>query len=218
MGLRETAAAALLLVLAACDGSEPRLSLRYGSPHRLLKYFEMPGVTNYTAMALSPDSATLYVGAREVLLALDTSSFPPGPQHQRLLWGAEEEKKRQCIFKGKDPQRDCHNYIKILLQMNSTHLYTCGTSAFSPTCTYIHIPDFSLAQEPSGKVLLEDGKGRCPFDPEYKSTAIIVDGELYTGTVSNFQGSEPTIFRSHGSRPAIKTEVSLNWLQGSYGV
>uniref|UniRef100_A0A8D2LMZ6 Semaphorin 4B n=1 Tax=Varanus komodoensis TaxID=61221 RepID=A0A8D2LMZ6_VARKO len=97
--------------------------------------------------------------------------------------------------------------------MNSTHLYTCGTSAFSPTCTYIHIPDFSLAQEPSGKVLLEDGKGRCPFDPEYKSTAIIVDGELYTGTVSNFQGSEPTIFRSHGSRPAIKTEVSLNWLQ-----
>uniref|UniRef100_A0A8D2LLL5 Semaphorin 4B n=1 Tax=Varanus komodoensis TaxID=61221 RepID=A0A8D2LLL5_VARKO len=165
------------------------------------------GFTNYTAMALSPDSATLYVGAREVLLALDTSSFPPGPQHQRLLWGAEEEKKRQCIFKGKDPQRDCHNYIKILLQMNSTHLYTCGTSAFSPTCTYI---------VRTGRVLLEDGKGRCPFDPEYKSTAIIVDGELYTGTVSNFQGSEPTIFRSHGSRPAIKTEVSLNWLQGSH--
>ena len=34
-------------------------------------------------------------------------------------------------------QTDCFNYIKILLQMNSTHLYVCGTYAFSPTCAYI---------------------------------------------------------------------------------
>lgn len=34
-------------------------------------------------------------------------------------------------------QRDCHNYIKMLLQLNSTHLYTCGTCAFSPACAYI---------------------------------------------------------------------------------
>lgn len=40
------------------------------------------------------------------------------------------------------------------------------------------------------------------------------DGELYTGTVSKFQGNEPTILRSLGSRPPIKTESSLNWLQG----
>ncbi|XP_062998835.1 semaphorin-4B [Elgaria multicarinata webbii] len=220
MGLRTAAAALLLLLLelAACEEPVPRLSLRYGSPHRRLSHFEMPGITNYTTMMLSPDGGLLYVGARETLLALNTSSFSPGPQHRNLLWGAEEEKKRQCIFKGKDAQRDCHNYIKILLQLNDTHLYTCGTSAFSPTCTYINIPDFSLKREVSGKLLLEEGKGRCPFDPEYKSTAIIVDGELYTGTVSNFQGNEPTIFRSHGSRPAIKTENSLNWLQDPFFV
>lgn len=34
-------------------------------------------------------------------------------------------------------QTDCFNYIKILLRMNSTHLYVCGTYAFSPTCAYI---------------------------------------------------------------------------------
>lgn len=35
------------------------------------------------------------------------------------------------------PQRDCQNYIKILLPLNSSHLFTCGTGAFSPLCTYI---------------------------------------------------------------------------------
>lgn len=35
------------------------------------------------------------------------------------------------------PQRDCQNYIKILLPLNRTHLLTCGTAAFSPLCTYI---------------------------------------------------------------------------------
>lgn len=34
-------------------------------------------------------------------------------------------------------QRDCQNYIKILLPLNSSHLFTCGTAAFSPVCTYI---------------------------------------------------------------------------------
>ncbi|XP_042329080.1 semaphorin-4B [Sceloporus undulatus] len=216
------APAALLLLLlleGAWRGAAlPRISLPFDSPQRLLSRFEAPRITNYTTLMLSPDGRVLYAGARETLLALNTSAFSPGPQHRRLSWGAEEEKKRQCVFKGKDPQRDCHNYIKILLQLNETHLYTCGTSAFSPTCTYIKIPDFSLIQEASGKLLLEDGKGRCPFDPEYKSTAIMVEGELYTGTVSNFQGNEPTILRSHGSRPAIKTENSLNWLQDPFFV
>ncbi|KAM6426353.1 semaphorin-4B isoform 1-T1 [Liasis olivaceus] len=188
------------------------------SLRRLWSDFQMPGITNYTTMMLSPDGRVLYVGAREMLLAVNTSAFSPGPQHQQLTWDAEEEKKQQCIFKGKDPKRDCHNYVKVLLQLNDTHLYTCGTSAFSPTCTYISLPDFQLKRDPSGQLLLEDGKGRCPFDPEYRSTAVMVDGELYTGTVSKFQGNEPTILRSLGSHPPIKTESSLNWLQEPFFV
>ncbi|NXE16212.1 SEM4B protein, partial [Lophotis ruficrista] len=183
------------------------------SAERVVRRFEVPGVSNYTALLLSPDGGTLYLGARELLLAVNTSHFQRGAPARRLPWSADEEKKRQCVFKGKDPQRDCHNYIKMLLQLNSTHLYTCGTCAFSPSCAYINVQRFSLERDASGKVLLEDGKGRCPFDPEYRSTAVMVDGELYAGTVSNFQGNEPTISRSQESRIALKTENSLSWLQ-----
>ncbi|XP_067999712.1 semaphorin-4B [Melanerpes formicivorus] len=202
-----------VLLLSAAQEPVPRVSLPYDSAERVVQRFEVPGVTNYTALLLSPDGGTLYLGARELLVAVNTSHFQSGTLAHRLPWSADEEKKRQCVFKGKDPQRDCHNYIKVLLQLNSTHLYTCGTCAFSPACAYINVRHFSLERDALGRVLLEDGKGRCPFDPEYRSTAVMVDGELYAGTVSNFQGNEPTISRSQDSRIALKTENSLSWLQ-----
>uniref|UniRef100_A0A3B4A274 Sema domain-containing protein n=1 Tax=Periophthalmus magnuspinnatus TaxID=409849 RepID=A0A3B4A274_9GOBI len=71
---------------------------------------------------------------------------------------------------------------------------------------------FTLERDDVGEVVTEDGRSRCPFNPEYKSTAIIV-GELYTGTVSNFQGNEPVIYKSLGQTAALKTENSLKWLQ-----
>ena len=46
------------------------------------------------------------------------------------------------------------------------------------------------------------------------SSRLPSDGELYAGTVSNFQGNEPVIYKSLGHGTALKTENSLNWLQG----
>ncbi|XP_036271442.1 semaphorin-4B isoform X2 [Pipistrellus kuhlii] len=203
----------LLLPPPATWALVPRISLPLDSEERPVFRFQAENVSNYTALLLSRDGGTLYVGAREALFALNSSaSFLPGGEYQELLWSADAERKYQCSFKGKDPQRDCQNYIKILLPLNSSHLFTCGTGAFSPLCAYINVENFTLAQDEAGRVLLEDGKGRCPFDPNFKSTALMVDGELYTGTVGNFQGNDPAISRSHSRRP-IKTEGSLNWLQ-----
>ncbi|XP_059035957.1 semaphorin-4B [Mustela lutreola] len=191
----------------------PRISLPLGSQDRPFLRFGAENISNYTALLLSRDGKTLYVGAREALFALNSSaSFLPGGAYQELSWSADADRKQQCSFKGKDPQRDCQNYIKILLPLNTTHLFTCGTAAFSPVCTYISVENFTLAQDEMGRILLEDGKGRCPFDPNFKSTALVVDSELYTGTVSSFQGNDPAISRSQSLRPT-KTESSLNWLQ-----
>lgn len=33
--------------------------------------------------------------------------------------------------------------------------------------------DFSLVKSDAGEVVTEDGRSRCPFNPEYKSTAIV---------------------------------------------
>uniref|UniRef100_A0A665UIZ2 Semaphorin-4B-like n=1 Tax=Echeneis naucrates TaxID=173247 RepID=A0A665UIZ2_ECHNA len=167
---------------------------------RSAKRFSVDGVFNYTSLLLSPEDDMLYVGAREALFALIV----------RISLKFMELTLSLCFF---PIQTDCFNYIKILLRLNSTHLYVCGTYAFSPICAYINTSTFTLERDDVGEVVMEDGRSRCPFNPEYKSTAIIVDGELYTGTVSNFQGNEPVIYKSLGQGTALKTENSLKWLQ-----
>lgn len=61
-------------------------------------------------------------------------------------------------------QTDCFNYIKILLRVNSTHLYVCGTYAFSPICAYIvstafHFVLFCCRISPPPSMLLTGCRG-----------------------------------------------------------
>lgn len=39
---------------------------------------------------------------------------------------------------------------------------------------------FTLERDEVGEVVMEDGRSRCPFNPEYKSTAIIVGRYKYS--------------------------------------
>lgn len=138
-----------------------------GSEERPFLRFEAENISNYTALLLSRDGKTLYVGAREALFALNSSvSFLPDGGYQELLWSADADRKQQCSFKGKDPQRDCQNYIKILLPLNSSHLFACGTAAFSPICTYIVSAPSDPTRWPAA------GLGRAPLSaPESCSPA-----------------------------------------------
>lgn len=37
-------------------------------------------------------------------------------------------------------QAQCFNFIRVLVSVNATHLYSCGTFAFSPACAFIVSP------------------------------------------------------------------------------
>ncbi|XP_063781898.1 semaphorin-4B [Pseudophryne corroboree] len=201
---------ATLLLVQSADEVVPRLTLQYGSQERTVKKFNADGVSHYTPLLLSKDGSKLYVGAREALFSLNSTNFKP---ISSLKWEAEPQVKKNCVFKGKNDQRECQNYIKSLLQLNSTHLYPCGTYAFSPNCSFIKINDFTFERDSNGNITLEDGKYRIPFDPVYKSPTIMVDGDMYGGTVTTFQANDPIIFKSQDSKISLKTEKSLNWLQ-----
>ncbi|XP_043073868.1 semaphorin-4B-like [Puntigrus tetrazona] len=95
---------------------------------------------------------------------------------EKLDWSPSEKDLTDCAMKGK-MKMDCHNFVRVLQVLNSTHMFSCGTFAFSPRCIYINSETFSMATGPSGKP--EEGRGRCPYDPYQKNTAITVDGELY---------------------------------------
>uniref|UniRef100_A0A8D0DVM9 Semaphorin 4A n=2 Tax=Salvator merianae TaxID=96440 RepID=A0A8D0DVM9_SALMN len=202
----------LLFVIPLGAGLVPRLTFRREGSSRIAASFQQRQIQNYDTFLLSKDGATLYVGARDAILALDVGTAHSIRLKHELSWSPPLMKKNQCVFKKKSNETECLNFIRILVQLNETHLYACGTFAFSPTCAYIALENFTLVLNAKGQPLLLEGKGLCPFDPQHRNTAILVDGELYAGTMNNFQGNEPIISRSLGQRSTLKTDSFLTWL------
>ncbi|XP_044191011.1 semaphorin-4A isoform X1 [Thunnus albacares] len=200
---------ALLGFLSPClTRLTPRVSFPVGSPGRHLTRFSSPDVSNTTTLLLSEDGDMLYVGAQDAVLALDVSLKEAIILRSKLDWSPSEKDLEQCSMKGKK-KADCPNFIRVLQFLNTTHIYACGTFAFSPRCTYINTETLTMSLKP------DEGRGRCPYDPYQRNTAIIVDGELYTGTVADYRGNRPVISRhlSEGRRVDLKLDDTLGWLE-----
>ncbi|XP_035235618.1 semaphorin-4C [Anguilla anguilla] len=184
----------------------PRKTIKHSDVCDSVARFRAAGVWNYTMVTLGEHDRVLYVGAREAIFALDPSDISRQLRPQ-IDWAAPQEKKKECVTKGKNNQTECFNYIRFLQTYNHTHLYTCGTYAFQPTCTYINADRFTL-----DSAALEDGKGKCPYDPAKGHIGLLVDKELYSATVNNFLGTEPVILRNLGPHHSLKSESSI-WLK-----
>ncbi|XP_068110907.1 semaphorin-4A-like [Hyperolius riggenbachi] len=128
-----------------------------------------------------------------------------------VSWPSHEDQFYSCVLKGRK-EAECFNFIRVLQLINSTHLYVCGTNSFNPLCTYINLDTFSLATDQDNEILVVNGRGQSPFDPRRRHTEILVGDELYSGTINNFMGTEPIIQRTLGSRPMVRTDASLRWL------
>ncbi|TRY69624.1 hypothetical protein DNTS_032743 [Danionella cerebrum] len=160
---------------------------------------------NYSLLVLEDGPGVLYVGARGALFALQASDISSASP-KTIDWEASEEQMNQCLNKGKDSKTECYNHIRFLQRFNSTHLYTCGTHAFSPLCTYIDEREFRFS---SG---FEEGREKCPYDPTKGYTGLLIDQQMYTASQYEFR-SFPDIRRNYPN-PTLKTEEApTQWLQ-----
>uniref|UniRef100_A0A3P9JA36 Semaphorin 4D n=2 Tax=Oryzias latipes TaxID=8090 RepID=A0A3P9JA36_ORYLA len=169
-----------------------------------LMEFSEPGIFNYSTLLLSEEKAALYVGAREAIFELSMTNVTI--RNNKVQWTVAENPMNMCALKGKSKERDCLNYIRVLQVVDDEQLYVCGTYAFQPQCDHLNLGDFSL----EGRI--EDGRGKCSFDPSQSFTTVMVDGDLYSGTAYNFLGSEPIISRYSQSRSLLRTQYSTSWL------
>ncbi|XP_038660685.1 semaphorin-4D isoform X2 [Scyliorhinus canicula] len=186
-----------LLQIAWSGPAIPRVVWEYGEVS--LGQVSETGVSNYSTLLLNEDRGVLYIGAQEAIFAVKMTDI--SNKISEVYWKVTEKKQTACAAKGKSRETECLNYIRILHEFNNESLYVCGTYAFQPTCDYLSIKNFTL----QGRQ--EEGKGKCPFDPAQRYTSVMVDGELYSGTVYNFLGSETVILRSH-----LRTEYAIPWL------
>ncbi|XP_053306364.1 semaphorin-4G [Spea bombifrons] len=161
-------------------------------------------VKNYSTLLLEDDKGILYVGARGAIFSLNSSDISQRSQKD-IHWEVTSEEHNECLKKGRNNQTECFNHIRLLQRFNETHLYACGTNAFSPKCCFIDGKTFVLPAQ------FEEGKEKCPYDPATGYTGLIIDGGLYTATRYEFR-SLPDIRRNLYQR-TLKTEESpLHWL------
>ncbi|XP_029971561.1 semaphorin-4E [Salarias fasciatus] len=180
----------------------PRRSVPYHRDNA--RVFHEEGVFNYSTMLLREDLNVLLLGAREAVYALDLNDI--SKKLAAVKWEVTQQQEDECKNKGKDPETECKNYIRILHKMEDDRIYVCGTNAFDPECDYMSYTDGKLTLEKRA----EDGKGKCPFDPFQRYASIMVDNDLYSATSMNFLGSEPILMRS--SPVSIRTEFKSSWL------
>ncbi|CAB1351368.1 unnamed protein product, partial [Coregonus sp. 'balchen'] len=139
------------------------------------------GVANFSTFLLDRSSGVLFLGARDAILAVDTNNLAKQPR--TIMWDVPEEKKRSCVAKGKT-EGDCNNYIRLLEFLGDGQIYACGTYAFDPQCAFLNMSSFSLERWEDGRVRMETGKGKCPFEPSQHYTAVMADGILYTAATN----------------------------------
>ncbi|XP_056401490.1 semaphorin-4A-like [Hyla sarda] len=203
----------LALVMVVCAGAEsvPRITFQRGDLSRSVNVFSRSDIQHYDRLLLSADKGALYVGTRDHILQFSMKDPGNIQLTREISWASKPDQIENCKSKARK-EAECLNFIRILLFYNDTHLYACGTNAFSPNCIYVDLNTFSLLANQKNETVTVDGKGQSPFDPQHTHTGVMVDGELYTGTMNNFMGNEPIILRSLGARPALKTDASLGWL------
>ncbi|KAJ3584911.1 hypothetical protein NHX12_013634 [Muraenolepis orangiensis] len=103
------------------------------------------GVANFSTFLLDPSSSTLFMGAKDAILA--------------ITWDVPEEKRKSCKTKGKT-EVDCHNYIRLLEFLDDGRIYVCGTYAFDPQCAFLDRSSFTLERREDGESALHRHHGR----------------------------------------------------------
>uniref|UniRef100_A0A3B3RBU3 Sema domain, immunoglobulin domain (Ig), short basic domain, secreted, (semaphorin) 3B n=1 Tax=Paramormyrops kingsleyae TaxID=1676925 RepID=A0A3B3RBU3_9TELE len=188
-----------------------------GAPADLLTFhgvrrYELERSCCYSSLLLDEERGRLFVGGKNFLLSLSLDNI--GKQEQKIYWPAPVDWREECNWAGKDINVDCVNYVKLLHHYNRTHLYACGTGAFHPTCAFVEVgqkmEEVVFRINPS---LMEDGKGKSPYDHRHAAASVMIGEELYSGVATDLMGRDFTIFRSLGRRPSIRTEQhDSRWL------
>ncbi|KAK5848970.1 hypothetical protein PBY51_008648 [Eleginops maclovinus] len=166
---------------------------------------------DYRILQMDEDQDRMYVGCKDHVLSMDINNITHGTL--KVFWPASTSKIEECQMAGKDPTHGCGNFIRVVQPYNRTHLFMCGSGAYSPVCAYIN-----RGRRPEEQVFLidsrtESGKGRCSFNPQVNTVSVMLNQELFSGMYIDFMGTDAAIFRSLTRRNAVRTDQhNSKWL------
>ncbi|NWZ69443.1 SEM3C protein, partial [Acrocephalus arundinaceus] len=166
---------------------------------------------DYRILLMDEDQDRIYVGSKDHILSLNINNISQDPLS--IFWPASANKVEECKMAGKDPTHGCGNFVRVIQAYNRTHLYVCGSGAFSPVCVYVNRGRRSEEQIFKIDSKCESGKGRCSFNPNVNTVSVMINEELFSGMYIDFMGTDAAIFRSLTRRNAVRTDQhNSKWL------
>uniref|UniRef100_A0A3B3V4N0 Semaphorin-3C n=1 Tax=Poecilia latipinna TaxID=48699 RepID=A0A3B3V4N0_9TELE len=127
---------------------------------------------DYRILHMDEDQDRMYVGCKDHVLSMDLNNITHGTL--KLFWPASTSKIQECQMAGKDSTHGCGNFVRVVQPYNRTHLFMCGSGAYSPVCVYIN-----RGRRPEEQVFhvdseMESGKGRCSFNPQVNTVSVMI--------------------------------------------
>ncbi|XP_058045851.1 semaphorin-3C [Ahaetulla prasina] len=166
---------------------------------------------DYRILVMDEDQDRIYVGSKDHILSLNINNISQEPLS--IFWPASTAKVDECKMAGKDPTHGCGNFVRVIQTFNRTHLYVCGSGAFSPVCAYLNRGRRSEDQVFKIDSKGESGKGRCSFNPSANTVSVMINQELFSAMYIDFMGTDAAIFRSLTRRNAVRTDQhNSKWL------
>ncbi|KAL7871057.1 hypothetical protein SRHO_G00085540 [Serrasalmus rhombeus] len=169
----------------------------------------------FETFLLDEERSRLLLGAKDHIYLLDPDNINKHPR--KLSWPAPRDRVDMCVLAGKNPLTECANFVRVLHNYNRTHIYTCGTGAFHPTCAFLEVRGHKELKDGWLHLIsssMESGRLKCPFDPGQPFASVLTDQYLYAGTASDFLGKDSTFSRSLGPPPDqhyIRTDISEDY-------
>lgn len=160
-------------------------------------------VSSYTELLFDVPRYQLIVGAKDYLFRLSLEGLR---KLEEAHWPAAESTVTTCKLKGKTKE-ECQNFIRVLLYFNNK-IFTCGTNAFSPECTWRDITALNTVTQ------WVTGIGKCPYSPYYNSTSLMTSqGSYYIASPLDFSAQDYAIYRIMGKGPYLRTvQYDPKWL------
>uniref|UniRef100_A0A2K6RK19 Semaphorin-3C n=1 Tax=Rhinopithecus roxellana TaxID=61622 RepID=A0A2K6RK19_RHIRO len=155
---------------------------------------------DYRILLMDEDQDRIYVGSKDHILSLNINNISQEPL---------------SVIKNNTHfiRHGCGNFVRVIQTFNRTHLYVCGSGAFSPVCTYLNRGRRSEDQVFMIDSKCESGKGRCSFNPNVNTVSVMINEELFSGMYIDFMGTDAAIFRSLTKRNAVRTDQhNSKWL------
>uniref|UniRef100_A0A671WXK8 Semaphorin-3C n=1 Tax=Sparus aurata TaxID=8175 RepID=A0A671WXK8_SPAAU len=124
---------------------------------------------DYRILKMDEDQDRMYVGCKDHVLSMDINNITHGTL--KVFWPASTSKIEECQMAGKDPTHGCGNFIRVVQPYNRTHLFMCGSGAYSPVC--IHSTKYTLSSLTKRNAVRTD-----QHNSKWLSEPIFVDAHL----------------------------------------